>query len=162
MKNEINEKQERRIEIDIKQFKGVMLLSLFVFNAILLSAIITLLCCWNRWFVWLVCIVVGCYCIGSSFYTYFKSRKRLSYNLTENSLTILSTLIDVSIPYEEISKIIVKTSLNDRLFKRKEQTLVLHTKGKEKSKYAIYFIKEDANALAKELLELAKKSKQKI
>ena len=142
----------RRIKTDSVQHNTLLYSVIILCNILLLVSVGLLIDSWNRWWTWLIGVIIVLACLNYSICTLIFSKKNFYYELTNTEINIRTEFCKHSIKYENILRLTPKQAFIDKLFNRKEQTIVIHTNLPKNSEIVLYSVSENVLDLINEIL----------
>ena len=151
----------KEIEIDKFQANFLLNLMLVLFNIFLFAAVVTFVMALNRWYVWLIIVLIEIFCVSFSVVTFFKAQKN-SFEISSNAISIKTAWFDGVIKLNCIYKITPKQTLFDKMMKRNNYTLTIYFNDNGYFKIKIYNIKENVNELINLIMHLSIKTRESL
>ena len=142
----------RNIHVDVKSHLIILASLLIVFNLFLVACAISLAVFINRWYVWLIDILLVLLCLLKSIFTYLNGAKNFCYAIYENCIYLDSIWYDKTIiEYKLIKNIKFKVGFLDKMFGKKTHTLIILLNDELQTKINLYLIKESPENLIEEI-----------
>lgn len=154
-------KKIRDVKTNEKQHFLLFVAMLILFNGLLLTAVWFVLMHLNKWYNWVVCVIL----VGLSFWLSlktFREQKRFhKCELFDNAISLNSIWFNLNVGYHEIYEMNVKVSKLDRIFHLDTKSLEVKIMGRKRKKFTIHFIEENAIKLKQEITILIDNFAQK-
>ena len=170
MKKKVQKKQEneiilgkkiRDVKINERQHFLLFVSMLLLFNGLLLASVWFVLINLNKWYNWVICVLL----LGLSFWLSlktFREQKRFhKCELFDNAISLNSIWFNLNIGYNEIYEMNVKVSTLDKIFHLNTKSLEVKIMGRRRKKFTIHFIEENAVKLKQEITILIDNFAQK-
>lgn len=150
------------IDISLHHQKAMLITFLVLANLLLVVSLIVLIVLINTWYVWLIAVLALAGCCVYSVFTYLKGRYSHNYTLYENYLVIKSMMFDANIETRKIVDVKIKRTFFDRLFRLKTFSIVVYYQAFIINKVTLFFVKEDASVVVREIMDAAIKKRDEL
>ena len=145
----------REIKINQKRRFRYNLITLIIFNILLLASLIYMSTLLKRIVAVFFAVIILISSIIGSVRTLIKTKNNRKYILYRDKINIFSTTLDAEIDLSKVFMVKAKRNIFDIIFRTDAHTICIYAKGENKDFYVLPFIGEDTNLLVDEILKLA-------
>ena len=154
-------KKIRDVKINERQHFLLFVSMLLLFNGLLLTSVWFVLINLNKWYNWVICILILALCFWWSFKTYRDQKRFHKCEIFDNALVINSIWFNLVVGFNEIYEMNVKVSKLDKIFHLNTKSLEVKIMGRKRKHFTIHFIEENAVKLKQEITILIDNFAQK-
>ena len=145
----------REIKINQKRRFKYNLITLVIFNILLLLSLVYMTALLKRKISVIIAVILFVLSIVGSVRTLIKTKSNRKYVLYRDKINIFSTALDAEIDLSKVFMVKAKRNIFDIIFRNDAHTIYIYVKNEGKDFYMLPFIGEDANLLVDEILKLA-------
>lgn len=145
----------KEIKIDKKKRFKYNVITLILFNALLVTSLVYLSLHIRHIATYIVSSVVLVFCVTRSVQTILSSKVNRKYVVYRDKISIQTTTFNGEVPLKNVFMVKLKRSLLEFLFKKDAHMIMVYAKTNTKQVYVLPFIGEDSQSLADEIMKLA-------
>ncbi len=145
----------REIEIDRTQYVTYLRVMLAIFNLFLLAGVIALVVYINRWYIYIIDILIVAYCIYRSAAIVHSAKTKHGYTLYSNAIIANSLWYDTAVDLSTIYKVVERKTLLDRITKRGTHSIIIYFKDGGYYQIKLYNLTENVDELINEIMRLS-------
>lgn len=145
----------KEIKIDKKKRLKYNIITLIIFNALLLSSLIYMSALIFKAVTIVISVIIFILSLIGSVRTILKSKDNRKYVVYRDKIAIQSTTFSGDVPLKNVFMVKAKRNIFDVIFKKSAHMLIIYAKNKNKEIYMLPFIGEDTEILADKIMKLA-------